>query len=114
MWVLALGLYLIASVGFYSSNVFYDSLLIDVTKPRYFDFVSSLGFSLGYLGGATLLAVHVWMLTSPSTFGLDSATEAMKVRVHVTVGVWWVLFLTPLIKWVPESIATRTRRCMAA
>jgi MFS transporter, UMF1 family len=106
-WTWALGLYLVASVGFYSSNVFYDSLLIDATKPRYFDFVSSLGFSLGYLGGASLLAIHVWMLTSPSTFGLSSIDEAMKVA-FVTVGVWWVLFLTPLVKWVPESKQRRT------
>ena len=106
-WTWALGLYLLASVGFYSSNVFYDSLLIDVTKPRYFDFVSSLGFSLGYLGGASLLAINVWMLTSPSTFGLDSTTDAMKFS-FVSVGVWWVLFLTPLIKWVPEHKQVRT------
>jgi len=33
-WPIALGLYLVASVGFYSSVVFYDSLLIDVTEPR--------------------------------------------------------------------------------
>jgi UMF1 family MFS transporter len=62
-WPWALGLYMLASIGFYSSTVFYESLLIDVTKPRYYDFVSSLGFSLGYLGGASLLAIHVWMLT---------------------------------------------------
>jgi UMF1 family MFS transporter len=101
-WGWALGLYLVASVGFYSSTVFYDSLLIDATEPKYFDFVSSLGFSLGYLGGASLLAVHVWMLTSPATFGLASIDEAMKVA-FVTVGFWWALFLTPLIKWVPET-----------
>ena len=38
-WPIALGLYLIASVGYYSSIVFYDSLLIDVTEPRNFNFV---------------------------------------------------------------------------
>jgi UMF1 family MFS transporter len=81
--------------------VFYDSLLVDVTRPRYFDFVSTLGFSLGYLGGASLLALHVWMLTSPATFGLESSTEATKLA-FVSVGIWWALFLTPLIKWVPE------------
>lgn len=100
-WPLALGLYLIASVGFYSSTVFYDSLLIDVTRPRYFDFVSSLGFAAGYLGGASLLAIHVWMISSPETFGLDTATDAIKLA-FVSVGVWWAIFLTPLVKWVPE------------
>ena len=57
-WPLALAIYLLASIGYYTSTVFYDSLLIDVTTPRYYSFVSTLGFSLGYLGGALLLALH--------------------------------------------------------
>jgi len=100
-WPWALGLYLLASIGYYSSTVFYDSLIIDVTTPRNYSFVSSLGFSLGYLGGAMLLALHVWMLTSPATFGLASPTEAMKFA-FISVGVWWAVFLLPLIAFVPE------------
>lgn len=100
-WPLALGLYLIASVGFYSSIVFYDSLLVDVTEPRNYSFVSTLGFSVGYLGGATLLALHVWMLKSPQTFGLENTTEAFSYA-FVSVGVWWLIFLLPLIFSVPE------------
>ena len=100
-WPWALGLYVLASAGFYSSTVFYDSLLVDVTRPRYFDFVSSLGFSMGYLGGAVLLAVHVWMISSPATFGLESSAEAIRYA-FFTVGFWWALFLAPLILWVPE------------
>ncbi len=101
-WPWALGLYLFASIGFYSSTVFYDSLLIDVTEPKYFHFVSSLGFSLGYLGGAILLALHVWMLLSPATFGLTSSVEVIKFA-FVSVGVWWAVFLIPLILYVPEN-----------
>ena len=100
-WPLALGLYLIASVGFYSSVVFYDSLLIDVTEPRNYAFVSTLGFSVGYLGGAALLALHLWMLKSPQTFGLENATEAFSYA-FISVGVWWLVFLLPLIFFVPE------------
>ena len=101
-WPWALGLYLIASIGFYSSTVFYDSLLIDVTEPKYFHFVSSLGFSLGYLGGAILLALHVWMLLSPETFGMTTSAEVIKFA-FVTVGAWWAVFLIPLVLFVPEQ-----------
>jgi len=100
-WPIALGLYLVASVGFYSSVVFYDSLLIDVTEPRNYSFVSTLGFSVGYLGGAALLALHLWMLKSPQTFGLENATEAFSYA-FISVGVWWLVFLLPLIFFVPE------------
>lgn len=100
-WPMALGVYLIASVGYYSSTVFYDSLLIDVCQPRYYSFVSSLGFSLGYLGGAALLALHLWMLSSPATFGFANTTEVFSFA-FVSVGAWWVIFLIPLLFFVPE------------
>jgi UMF1 family MFS transporter len=101
-WPLALALYLIASVGYYSATVFYDSLLIDVTAPRNFSFVSTLGFSIGYLGGAALLSLHLWMLKSPQTFGLENASEAFSYA-FISVGVWWLLFLLPLLYYVPEG-----------
>ena len=100
-WPLALAVYLVASIGFYTSTVFYDSLLIDVTEPRYFSFVSTLGFSLGYLGGALLLALHLWMVKSPSTFGLESVAEAFSAA-FISVGAWWLVFLLPLLFFVPE------------
>ena len=101
-WPLALGLYLIGNVGFYSATVFYDSLLIDVTEPKNYSFVSTLGFSVGYLGGAALLSLHLWMLKSPETFGLENASEAFSYA-FISVGVWWLLFLLPLLYFVPEG-----------
>lgn len=100
-WPLALGIYLVASFGYYSSTVFYDSLLIDVCEPRYYSFVSTLGFSLGYLGGAALLALHVWMLSTPETFGFANTTEVFSFA-FISVGAWWVIFLIPLLFFVPE------------
>ena len=100
-WAIAMGVYLFASIGYYSSTVFYDSLLIDVTEPRYYSFVSALGFALGYLGGALLLALHLWMVKSPQTFGLDSVSEAFSLA-FVSVGAWWLVFLVPLLFFVKE------------
>ena len=101
-WPLALALYLCASVGFYGSTVFYDSMLVDVTTPDRFHVVSTLGFSLGYLGGALLLGLHVWMLNSPETFGLQGSASVVKFA-FVSVGAWWAVFLLPLAVFVPET-----------
>jgi UMF1 family MFS transporter len=101
-WPWALALYLLASVGFYSSTVFYDSLIIDVTKPRFYSLVSSIGFALGYLGGAVLLGLHVWMLFTPTTFGFTSSDDVIRFA-FVSVGVWWIVFLIPLLIVVPET-----------
>jgi UMF1 family MFS transporter len=99
-------LYLLASVGYYNSTVFYDSLIIDVTTPRYYSLVSSLGFSIGYLGGAALLALHVWMLMSPERVGFASADAVIKFA-FVSVGAWWVIFMIPILYFVPERHSSR-------
>lgn len=101
-WQVALGLYLLGSVGYYCSTVFYDSLLVDVVQPRYYSFVSSLGFSVGYLGGAVLLALHVWMLLSPAKFGFADADAVIRFA-FISVGIWWAVFMLPLLLLVPEK-----------
>ncbi len=101
-WPYALLLYMLASIGYYSANVFYDSLIIDISTPRYFSLVSSLGFSLGYFGGASLLALHVWMLNSPETFGFQTSVQVIQFA-FVSVGIWWLLFLMPLMFIVREK-----------
>lgn len=100
-WEMALLLYLVASVCFNCATVFYDSLLVDITPPRYFSFVSSLGFSLGYLGGALLLALHVLMLMQPAAFGFADANAVIRFA-FVSVGAWWAFFMLPLGFLVPE------------
>ena len=100
-WPAALTLFIVASVGYYSANVFYDSLIVDVSHPRHYSLTSSLGFSLGYFGGASLLALHVWMLSNPAAFGF-SGTDSVIHFAFVSVGIWWLLFLLPLMLVVRE------------
>lgn len=101
-WAFALLLFVMASVGYYSANVFYDSLIVDISQTRHYSLVSSLGFSLGYFGGASLLALHVWMLKSPQTFGFAGSVEVIKFA-FVSVGAWWMIFLMPLMLIVREG-----------
>lgn len=101
-WLWALALFVMASIGYYSAAVFYDSLIVDVSHPRHYSLVSSLGLSLGYFGGAFLLTLHVWMINSPDTFGFADGTDVVKFA-FVSVGVWWVIFLLPIMLIVRES-----------
>jgi UMF1 family MFS transporter len=100
-WFFALNLYILGSVGYYSANVFYDSLIVDVSRPRVYSLVSSLGHALGYLGGAILLTLHVVLLTWPDVFGFDDTNEVIKFA-FISVGIWWLVFLTPVIRYVHE------------
>ena len=47
-WQLAVFFYIIATIGFMAGNIFYDSLLPSVAGREKVDYVSALGYSLGY------------------------------------------------------------------
>ena len=108
-WFWALALFIIASIGYYSAAVFYDSLLVDVSHPRYYSLISSLGLSLGYFGGAFLLSLHVWMMYTPQSFGFADPNGAIKFS-FVSVGAWWLIFLLPIILVVREARSPNAAR----
>ena len=101
-WMAALALFVVASIGYYSAAVFYDSLIVDVSHPRYYNLISSLGLSLGYFGGAFLLTLHVWMMYTPNSFGFAESTGVVKFA-FVSVGAWWLIFLLPILLVVREA-----------
>ncbi|MEL6950347.1 MAG: MFS transporter [Pseudomonadota bacterium] len=101
-WQAALGLYLIALVGFYGANTFYDSLIVNVAKPDEFEQVSALGFSMGYGASVLLFLFNLWMVQSPETFGLANAAVATQIA-FALVAVWWLVFTIPLVLFVKEQ-----------
>lgn len=100
-WAMAAFLYGFGLFMCSASCVFYDSLMMSVATERQYDFVSSLGYSLGYLGGGILFSLNVVMYLKPELFGISSPIEAVKLS-FISVGVWWFLFTLPLMKYVPE------------
>ncbi len=101
-WELAAFVYVLGNIGFMGSNIFNDSLLPGVAKEKSLDFVSGLGFSLGYLGGGLLFALNVFMVQKPEFFGLENMSEAVKAS-FVSVAVWWALFSLPMLFFVKEE-----------
>ena len=100
-WELAALLYVLACIGFASGNIFYDSLITTVAPKKKLDFVSGLGFALGYLGGGLLFAVNVWMTLQPAFFGLADAAQAVRLS-FLSVGIWWAVFSIPIFLFVKE------------
>ena len=103
-WVLGLTLYALGTVGFSASNVFYDSMLTDVSREEDFDLVSAFGYALGYVGGGLLFAANVLMAQRPEWFGLAGPEEAVRVS-FLSVAAWWTLFTAPILLFVKESAA---------
>ena len=101
-WELAAFIYVLGNIGFMGSNIFYDGLLPSVSNDKNVDFVSGLGFSLGYLGGGILFALNVFMVQEPSFFGFVDKAEAIKAS-FISVALWWALFSLPLLLFVEEK-----------
>ena len=101
-WALAIFVYAMGIIGFSGSNIFYDSLLPGITDEKNIDFVSGLGFAMGYLGGGLLFLVNVLMTLMPQKFGLPDAAAAVQYS-FISVAVWWGLFALFTIFWVPEE-----------
>jgi UMF1 family MFS transporter len=105
-WQFAILFYVIASLGFFSSNIFYDSMLVEVSpKESHYDIISSAGFAFGYLGGGILFSLNVLWFLFPENFGFDNKADAVKTS-FLSVSIWWILFATPLIisGWKGNSI----------
>jgi UMF1 family MFS transporter len=100
-WPLAIFLFVGANIGFSGGNIFYDSLLPYIASKKKMDSVSSLGFSMGYLGGGMLFALNVWMSLRPEIFGFADTEEALRFS-FLSVGIWWALFSVPIFLFVKE------------
>jgi len=100
-WQMAAVFYAVGNVGFAGGNIFYDSLLPGVASPKKVDYVSSLGFSLGYIGGGLLFAVNVVMYLKPELFGIADGSTAIRIS-FLSVAVWWAVFSLPLLIFVKE------------
>ncbi|MBD3669854.1 MAG: MFS transporter [Gammaproteobacteria bacterium] len=105
-WLLALIIYVGASLGFSGSVVFYDSLLVDVSPRNKLDQISALGFAMGYAGGGLLFAISVLMVTYPQWFGLADAVSAIKLS-YFMVAIWWLVFTLPVLLYVKETPVER-------
>ena len=89
--VLTLLIYFLAQFGATGSNVFYDSVLKDITTEDTIDKVSARGYALGYLGGGLQLLLSLAIiLLGPGMLGIDGILAS---RIAITfAGIWWLVF----------------------
>lgn len=105
-WLLACILYILGTIGFAGSLVFYDALLPHVANPDEIDQVSSRGYAMGYIGGGLLLLINVVMIfIGPRFLPNMDETEATKLMMRLSlasVAVWWAVFSIPIFRRVKE------------
>ncbi|MCK4892968.1 MAG: MFS transporter [Calditrichia bacterium] len=107
LWQWAVVFYVTAAIGWSGANIFYDSLLPAVASKKEVDFISSLGYALGYIGGGILFSANVMMYLNYSAFGLPDAATAIKIS-FLTVALWWGIFSIPIMVFVKEPRLAET------
>ncbi len=86
--------FMLATIGYWSSIVFYNSYLPEIAHPRLQDRVSAKGFALGYLGSSLLLILNLIGLTQfqPPYSAFYS---------FLSVGIWWLAFAQITFRRLP-------------
>lgn len=90
----------VAEVGFACSNIFYNAFLREISTPKNIGWISGFGFTLGYLGGAVLLALNLVMLTAPQYLGASEPFTPQDC--FLSVAIWWGVFSVPTFLWLRE------------
>lgn len=97
--ILFLILYIVTEVGFASANVFYDSMLNDITTEDRMDNVSANGFAWGYICScipfAFCLLAYVLGTMVPGMEWFHG--YAFTIGCLITAA-WWLFFTLPLLK----------------
>ena len=95
-WILALIFFGIANFCFCVAQIPYDKILTKISTPEKFSIISNQGYAWGYAGGGLLFIVNALMSIYPTSFGLASQSDAIRVS-FLMVSIWWLLFLIPLL-----------------
>ncbi|HEV3412496.1 MAG TPA: MFS transporter [Puia sp.] len=95
--------FILASMGFVGSLVFYNAYLPEIAAPQDQDAVSAKGFSYGYIGSVILQVIG---------FGLVVALHQNPIALRLTfllVGIWWAGFAQVTFAVLPKSQASAAK-----
>jgi len=103
LWFIMLVVFVISSIGYAGSNKIYDAFLVDVTENDRMNWVSSLGFAFGYIGGALPFIICIAPVVL-AQFGVINMSLMMAYRIaFIIAAAWWIPFSIPMFKNVHQK-----------
>ena len=103
-WLKCLLIFVIARIGFAGANIFYDSLLPDITDRKRVDWVSSSGYAWGYIGSVIPFLLVIGIIFLGKNAGQSSAISVISARKSfLIVALWWFIFSIPILKNVKQN-----------
>ena len=99
-WIIYMLLFVLTRIGYGACNIFYDSMLVDVTDDSRMDRISSYGYALGYIGSCIPFVIGIALILL-RPFGLSTQT-ATQISFVITA-LWWVGLTVPLLRNVRQT-----------
>ena len=94
---LGLMCFMFAGIGFYGSQVFYNSYLPEIAAEKDMDRISAKGYSLGYIGSVIMQMIGFGLV-------LMMPDSALPLKItFLLVGVWWVAFAQITFNVLPTT-----------
>ncbi|MBJ6118463.1 MFS transporter [Pontibacter sp. BT310] len=107
-FTLSVILFVLASIGFSGSIVFYNAYLPEIATEDQFDKLSARGFSMGYIGSVLLLVFNLAMILKPEWFGIAADNKSFPPRIaFLTTGLWWFGFAQYSFYHLPGNVYNR-------
>ncbi|MGB4985684.1 MAG: MFS transporter [Erysipelotrichaceae bacterium] len=98
-WMAYLFLLIMVRICYSGCNIFYDSMLVDVTTDERMDYISSFGYAWGYIGSCIPFTIGLYLILA-LPFGL-SITTATQISFIITA-IWWIVMTIPLLRNVKQ------------
>ena len=101
---LGIAAFVLASIGFNGSLVFYNSYLPEIASAENMDRVSAKGFSLGYIGSVILLLLNLAFIMNAVKLGITDKLLPYHLA-FLSVGIWWIAFSQYSFHYLPKPLA---------
>ena len=114
-----LALIVILATCFQFTEVFHNAMLPFIARAEQVGRLSGFGIAVGNLGTLTAMLVMLFGVALPASgvniagllpdrplFGLDPATYEHSRIAGPVAGVWFLIFIVPLLLWTPDRPAT--------
>jgi MFS transporter, UMF1 family len=102
-WLKCLIIFMLARIGWSGANLFYDAFLVDVTKKERLDWLSSIGFGLGYIGSVIPFLLVITIIIPIQIMNKSKLIPIIPSKISfIIVVVWWFIFSIPMIKNVKQ------------
>ena len=95
--------FMMGTIGWAGSLVFYNSYLPEIATDDEQDKVSAKGFALGYVGSSLLLILNLIVILFPESFGIPKESSLPARIAFMAVGIWWFGFAQYTFYYMPKN-----------